>query len=279
MQKKFWILSFVLCILPILRSLSTQNPPETSFTGDFVPLSQIEFISDRTYQKDTLPIYDTNIFQTQLAIIEDAQQFILLDQFLFNDAYDRAKFSYPSQVDAITQALIAKKQQNPSIEIIFITDPINDFYGAYREKHLQLLEENGILTIITDLNQLKDSNPLYSGYYRTFFQWFGSGKKGWIQNPIAKDAPNVTLRSILKLLNFKANHRKILLTEREALISSANPHDPSAYHSNVALRCSGEIQKQILASEKNVASFSGVDFTEPAFSIKKAPPSDTQGDY
>ncbi len=37
------------------------------------------------------------------------------------------------------------------------------------------------------------------------------------------------------MLNFKANHRKILITENEALITSANVHDASAYHSNIAL--------------------------------------------
>ncbi len=43
------------------------------------------------------------------------------------------------------------------------------------------------------------------------------------------------------MLNFKANHRKILITENEALITSANVHDASAYHSNIAFVVSGEI--------------------------------------
>lgn len=277
MQRKYWILITITGIFPILLSTLTKNPPQTSFMGDFVPLGNIEFIYDVTYEKNSLSIHDSHIFEAQMDIIEKAEDFIVLDQFLFNDAYDKKQTSYPAQVEAMTQALIKKKQENSNIEIIFITDPINNFYGAYEEEHLLRLKENGITTVITDLDQLKDSNPLYSGYYRVFLQWFGSGKNGWIKNPIAKDSPDVTIRSFLKLLNFKANHRKVLVTEKEALISSANPHDPSANHSNVALRCSGEIQNQIIASEKAVASFSNVPLPELSAPVQEIENADTKG--
>ncbi|MDD2401656.1 MAG: phospholipase D-like domain-containing protein, partial [Clostridia bacterium] len=57
-------------------------------------------------------------------------------------------------------------------------------------------------------------------------------------------------------------HRKVLITEKKALITSANPHDASAYHSNIAFVVEGDILQDLLVSEKAVASL-GVD--EPRY--------------
>ncbi|MBM7555885.1 hypothetical protein JOC47_000719 [Halanaerobacter jeridensis] len=59
------------------------------------------------------------------------------------------------------------------------------------------------------MSKARDSNAFYSGFWRLFFRWFGTGGKGWLRNPFNPDGPKVTLRSYLKLLNFKANHRKV----------------------------------------------------------------------
>lgn len=67
----------------------------------------------------------------------------------------------------------------------------------------------------------------------------------------------MTARSYLKLLNVKANHRKVVASEKSALISSGNVHDASAYHSNMALEVSGPIIAEIIESEQAVLRLSG----------------------
>ena len=64
------------------------------------------------------------------------------------------------------------------------------------------------------------------------------------------------------MLNFKANHRKLLITDaatataddREPLciVGSANPHDGSSAHSNVALEVRGELARHLFSSELDV---------------------------
>ncbi|MCJ7627264.1 MAG: phospholipase D-like domain-containing protein, partial [Longimicrobiales bacterium] len=67
----------------------------------------------------------------------------------------------------------------------------------------------------------------------------------------------VTARAYLRLLNFKANHRKLVVTDKGCLVSSANPHDASSFHSNIAFAGAGAICADLLAAERAVAAFSG----------------------
>ena len=69
--------------------------------------------------------------------------------------------------------------------IIFITDPLNTGYGSYESKWFSLLEDAGIEVVYTDLDSLRDSTPIYSGLYRTVFQWVDIEKKGWIANAMS----------------------------------------------------------------------------------------------
>ncbi len=89
-----------------------------------------------------------------------------------------------------------------------------------------------------------------------------STQGGWLLNPFDRGGAKITLRSWLSLLNFKANHRKVIITDRAdgrgiALVASANPHDASSAHSNVALQFSGEPARAVLNSELAIARFSG----------------------
>ena len=64
--------------------------------------------------------------------------------------------------------------------------------------------------------------------------------------------------SYLSLLNFKANHRKTILADRGnehvALITSANHHDGSSAHGNVALVFRGAAVADLLETEKAVVN-------------------------
>jgi phosphatidylserine/phosphatidylglycerophosphate/cardiolipin synthase-like enzyme len=153
--------------------------------------------------------------------------------------------------------LIARKQKNPDLKVYLITDEINNSYRSELFGQFQQLEENGIRVVVTDSTKVRDSNPFYAGYYRAYIRHFGLGKDGWMKNPFGDNGPEVNIRNYLKLLNFKANHRKALITDQGAIISSSNPHDGSSYHSNIAFRFSGEAVKHLLEAEKSVAAFSG----------------------
>ena len=241
------ILILLLIIIPILYSLNTKNPPGTNLSSDFKN-ADCEFLYDLTYLKDGKRFHEKRIFKREMDLIKNAQDFLMVDFFLFNDEYPNS-MTFPSQVKEMTDLLIAKKKENPEMPILFVTDPINNFYGAYEEDNLKRLRENGIEVVVTDLNKMRDSNALVSGIYRAYLQWFGTSGGSWIKNFFDKDADKVNVRSILKLANFKGNHRKVLISEKEALVASANPHDPSAHHSNVAMVFHGKSMEDLIRSE------------------------------
>lgn len=239
----------VLLIVPFIASLMSKSYDGSNLNGKFYPADNVKFLYDLTYKREGEVIKEQNIFKEQINIIKDAKDFIIIDLFLYNDEYDRNKFEFKNQVDEMTDVLIEKRKSNPDIKIIFITDELNNFYGAYKQKHIKRLEENGIDVTITDFKDIRDPNPLYSGFYKFYIKWMGSPEGGHIKNLFDPKGPEITIRSFLKLLNFKANHRKVLVTENCGLISSSNPHDPSSNHSNVAIKFYGKAMEDLIKSE------------------------------
>ena len=241
-----WIL-LLMWLIPTAYSLATKNPEETNVAGEFAP-AEAEFIYDLSYVKDGEKIHEQKIFDREMDIIREAKEFLMVDFFLFNATYDK-DVDCPKQVAAMTDRLIEKKRENPAMPILFVTDPINNFYGAYEEANIKRLRDAGIEVVVTDLNRMRDSNPIFSGIYRAYIQWFGTSGNGRIKNFFAKEGEKVTVRSVLKLLNFKGNHRKVVVSENEAMVASANPHDPSAHHSNVAVAFRGKTMEDLIRSE------------------------------
>ncbi|WP_411334696.1 phospholipase D family protein [Metabacillus indicus] len=232
-------------------------PEGISHEGE-IHAGQVEFLYDLTYENGEDVTHNQVIFDRIEDTIEEADQFIMMDMFLFNDEYDRSA-SYPALSRSLKDALIEKKQKDKEVKITVITDRINTFYGSYPSQIAEELKDNGIEVVFTDLKPLRDSNPFFSGGHRTFLQWFGTGGSGWIPNAFSPDSPDVTLRSYLDLLNFKANHRKVIVSEKEGIVTSANPHDGSSLHSNIAFAVKGEILRELVETEKAVASLSGTD--------------------
>lgn len=241
------LIVLLLIFIPIIYSLNTKNPPGTNVSSDFKD-ADCKFLYDLTYLKDGKRIHEQEIFKRELETIKNAKKFLMIDFFLYNDDYDKS-MDFPNQVEEMTDLLVAKKKENPDMPILFVTDPINNFYGAYEEDNLKKLRENGIEVVVTDLNKMRDSNALLSGGYRAYVKWFGTSGSGWIRNFFDKDGEKVNVRSILKLVNFKGNHRKVVISEKEAIVASANPHDPSAYHSNVGLVFRGRAMEDLIKSE------------------------------
>ncbi|WP_180850153.1 phospholipase D family protein [Bacillus sp. UMB0893] len=258
--KKKRVLLLVLILIILISTVIYQSykplPNNISYEGDVHKVEEVTFLYDLTYKKDRRVKADQMIFDAIFKAIDDAEDFIVIDLFLFNGYYDKGE-TYPKISEKLTKKLLKKKKENPEMDIVFITDEINTSYGSHPSKELDAFKEAGINVIMSDLNALRDSNPLYSSVWRTFIQWFGQSGPGWLSNPFGETAPDINVRSYFKLFNVKANHRKAIATEKTTIVSSANPHDASGYHSNTAFQVSGNIIGDVLKSEQAISDYSG----------------------
>jgi phosphatidylserine/phosphatidylglycerophosphate/cardiolipin synthase-like enzyme len=254
-----------------IRGVSRPLPVGISYSGDVHQGVPVTFLYDLTYQTDTGQVVEQAIFDRVFQMIDRAERFIVLDMFLFNGEHGGDR-EYLPLADRLSERLIAKKSASPAVEIIFITDGINNFYGAYTSREIRELRANGIHVVVTNLTRLRDSNPAYSALWRSFVQWFGTGGPSVLPHPLTSSGRKVTLRSYLKLLNFKANHRKVIVTEQECLAASANPHDASSFHSNIAFAMRGPPCVDMLRAEEAVLALSG-DFL-PSSGVEPAPDGD-----
>lgn len=122
----------------LINGFIRKVPKGTSYQGLERKESNIEFLYDLNYRKDGQAIKEMEIFKEKLKIIEGAEDFIIIDMFLFNDDYDRSTdVSYPDLSEQLTNKLIDKKKEIPDIEILFITDEINNFYGVYESPYIK----------------------------------------------------------------------------------------------------------------------------------------------
>ncbi len=253
---KIFYLFVILCMVVSLYGALKSLPAGVSVQGIIHKASAARFLSDLSFTRKGESVREQMIFNEMLRLVQDAEKFIVVDFFLFNDEYDRSGY-FPPISQQFIDALLAKKNINPDLPIIVITDEINTFYGSKEPAFFSQLQQGGVEVIVTDMQAMPDSNPLYSGFWRLCLQWLGTAGKGRLPSPFSPDSEPVTLRAYLKLLNFKANHRKVIITEQEALVTSANVHDASGYHSNIGFVVKGNIINELLASERAVAEFSG----------------------
>ncbi|SEK44900.1 phospholipase D-like domain-containing protein [Halomonas daqiaonensis] len=225
---------------------------------------EVRFLADETWYAPSGERHiRQEIFDEVLVMINQARRLVVLDMFLFNDfagAADNQAFRPLST--QVSDALIEQKGRHPDLEAVVITDPLNILYGGLELDHFQALRDAGVQVVITDLNRLRASNPLWSGIWHLGPRWLGNASDGgWLPNVLGPG--RVPLRSYLALLNFNANHRKTLVVDHgdswAGLITSANPHDASSLHGNVALRFEGAAALDLLASERPVAGWSGVN--------------------
>ncbi|PXX90383.1 phospholipase [Marinobacter vulgaris] len=256
---------FVLAITTTSLYHSFKSLPHgLAYDGKEQPLMNARLLIDKTLHfGNEQPRLDQEIFAEIFSLIANAQQFVLVDMFLFNDSRADGSRQIPL-ARKLTDALIARKQAHPGMDIIVISDPINTVYGGTTSPHFQQLRQAGIPVVETRLTRLRDSNPLWSGLWRVCCQWMGnSASGGWLPNALGEEP--VTLRSYLALLNFKANHRKTLVADSpngfRAVVTSANPHDGSSRHSNIGLRFGGPAVADLLGTERAVLAMSGADTT------------------
>ena len=219
----------------------------------------VEFHYDLTYlDKNGNIRYDRKIWDATYKIVDEAKDYLIVEMFLFNDIYNKDKEHFPEFAKEYTRRLIKKKMENPDLKVYVLSDENNNLYGAFEHPFITDMKKAGIDVIVVDIFKLKDTFPWYSPIWRTLIEPHGNPQgKGWIGNFYGPMWPKLTLRNLLRALNVKADHRKIFLNEGNVVISSANIHDPSYFHENVAILANGEIVKDVLQGLKHVAEFSG----------------------
>ncbi|MDN3553029.1 phospholipase D-like domain-containing protein [Halomonas almeriensis] len=234
------------------------------------PAREVRLLTDETwYNAHGVQHTDQAIFDEAVAMIRQARRLIVLDMFLFNAM--AGKVNTPAGFlplsARLTQALVEQRERFPGIEVVVITDPLNTLYGGRRAPHLERLRRSGVRVVMTDLDRLRASNPLWSGIWHLGLNRLGNDDQaGWLPNLLGEG--QVPLRSYLAMLNFRANHRKTLVVDHDTtwagLVTSANPHDASSLHGNLALYFEGPAALDLLASERSVAAWSGVAVPGPA---------------
>lgn len=246
----------------------------TASSGDVALLTDITYVDAAGARHS-----DQQVFDEILRLIGQAQRVVVMDMFLFNDfaGADAAPSLRPLSAQ-LTQALVDRKRAVPGLQVVMITDPINTLYGGMPSKHLDALRAAGIETVVTDLTRIRAPNPAWSGLWQLCCRWLGnSDRGGWLPSPFGQG--EATLRSYLALLNLKANHRKTLVVDSGddwvGLVASANPHDGSSAHGNVALRFRGPAALDLLRSERAVVAMSGAAWPQSLVSIE--PPAQPAG--
>src|SRR5688572_5514564 len=258
-----------LWLLTALWNLFKPLPDGVSVRGTIVetPLDQLQLLNDVT-GADVFgaPVVRQQIFDSVLALVGQAREYLVLDFFLFNGHRGAALDAKPYRALSVglRDALLARKRALPEMRILVIADPINDVYGALPSRDLAALRGAGIDVVTPDLDSLRDSNPIYSALWRLTMKWWsgdGSGEAS-LPNPLDAGPDQVSLGAWARLLNFKADHRKVIIGDDgkggiTGIVTSANPHDASSLHSNVALKLSGAALAPLLDSELAIAADAG----------------------
>ncbi len=235
-------------------------PEGLDSAGAWQPANMVRFHADSTWlDPEGEQHTEQAIFEAAFAMLERAERLAVSDFFLVNRFAGQAGDGYRPLSGQLVEALSAESRSQPALTAVLITDPFNDLYDGVEQPLFEALEQAGVEVIETDLTRLRDPNPVWSAAWRICCQWFGNGHEGgWLPNPVGDGS--VTLRTYLAMLNFKANHRKTLFVYGEqgpeALVTSANPHDASSRHDNIAFSFDGPATIDLLETESSVVGFS-----------------------
>lgn len=203
-------------------------------------------------------------FDALLQMVADAEEFLLLDFFLWHPWRGKLGSDHELRPLAaeLAEALRAKRREHPDLPILVLTDPINRLYGRHAPEYFDRLTEAGIPVVFTDLSELPDSNWLYAPqarFWSRFLNGDGEGKRV-LPNPLDPEGGRLTVGEASRLLYFKANHRKVAVAGGadgpDLFVSSFNPADGSANHSNLGVRVRGGVAAYAADAELTVAEWS-----------------------
>jgi hypothetical protein len=250
-----------ICASAVIRAF-VPAPQAVGMSSPERPIADIRFFNDSSWLDEGARYLSQNVFDGIFDGIRAANNLIVLDMFLFNQWQGPAPENHRALSSELTQVLIEQQHRYPDMDIIVISDPINTVYGGLPSVHFDEMKSAGIHVLLTRLDQLQDSNPLWSGVWRGLIKPWGNEPGDILPNPFGDG--RVSIRSYLALLNFKANHRKLMIADNQGSelygwVSSANPHDGSSAHRNIGIRFSGEAVLDLLNSERALLSMNDAD--------------------
>ena len=266
--RRLVLLALVACWLGTAYWQSVKPLPQgTHVAGAVCPVaaSQVSFVADIT-AADAYGhlVVSQGIFDEVLKVVRGAQHFIVLDFALIGASEGAA----PQRRLAaeLTDALLEARRAQPQLKVLLVTDPVNERFGAVRAPQLELLRAAGVEVVPVRLDALRDTAFLYSSLWRLTLAWW--------------DGPRGPLGYPLRELNFKADHRKVVIADDGAdgllaVVGSANPKDAQSGWSNLAARVAGDSIGPLLASELAIARFSGWTGNSEPF-LRAADPHDPE---
>jgi hypothetical protein len=195
-------------------------------------------------------------------MIGKAEHVIILSVFLF-DSFVSEGQAPRDVVGRLTAALVEQKRKHPDMTIAVIFDPSHKAYAQRVSPAERRLRANGVDVFYSDLlSGLKRASFLGvretighvgRGIDRlTFNAWGDAWSKVLNRAPLPGDVDGekATVEMAFNAALLKANHRKLLVTDieggdLEVMVSSANPHNASAYHVNTSLTVSGTLARYV----------------------------------
>ena len=199
--------------------------------------SQIDFIDELSRPGALL--------RRQLDFVARAEQTLVLDQCPL--------------APALSDALLLRKRQRPNIKILIVTDPRPELYGGTAARTLSTLERAGVVVARTRLERMRDSDPLYSSWWRLAVGWWSDA----FDEPAGEDS----LTGRLRRHNFKANERRLIVAD-----DGAGGWTSLVMSAAAGIDIRGHLARDIVASELRIATWSTDDDRLPA-----APPVDDRG--
>ncbi|UCG39320.1 MAG: hypothetical protein JSV00_03565 [bacterium] len=265
------LVAAVIILLPLMLHRQRSLPGGTDIATDPVPVppASVRLLIDDTSwdEAEGRRVIRQEIFDEMLAMIHRADSFVLVDLFLWNPWTGAFPDRHRELSTELAEALIRKKRTDRDVDILVLSDPINRIYGADEPSFFKDMAKAGIPVVFTDLSLLPDSNRFYAPYWSILERILDSESVGpWareprLTNPFERGGERISLLQFGRLLLFKANHRKVLITGSsehglEMLMGSLNPADGSSAHSNMALHVSGKAVLEALYSELEVLRWS-----------------------
>ncbi|MGH8218342.1 MAG: phospholipase D-like domain-containing protein [Steroidobacteraceae bacterium] len=232
-------------------------PPGTHTASDWYPVdpSAVRFIADVTaadaYGR---PVVSHAAFDATLQTVRAARELILVDAFRFTSDPPLAGTPLERSTPLATElrdALIARKLEQPGLRVLVIVDPVTVEYGRRPSADLARLQEAGIDVVVANLDELRDSNFLYSSLWRLAARWWAS------RTPQESRAS-----AALAAANLKADRRNLLIADDGAggltgILSATELSAAGASDSNIAMQLAGPVLVRLLRSEIAIARFSG----------------------
>ncbi|HEX4152861.1 MAG TPA: hypothetical protein VHY75_11710 [Steroidobacteraceae bacterium] len=201
--------------------------------------THVASLSTRLLESQLEVIEDTggarNILARELALIDRADQMIVLDQ--------------APLLRETGQHLLLRKRERPNVRIVVLADPLPEVYGGTPAHYLDSLERAGIVVVRTRLDRLRDPLPWYTALWRVGI--------GWWSDPYDETAPRAGFLASLRRANFKADRRQLLVADDGA--GSWIGMLPAVAGGQLAVAVAGGAARDMASSELKIAAWSAED--------------------